>query len=239
MPPMTSRDARAMDAHATIRRDPTPMVRTATIVLIAALAAACGPRDRTAPPIVVQGAMEIEVRTLAKILDHPVEEHIEGWTFWKGTIDGYPVIVSKTLKGMTNAAAATALAAEHYHPSAIINQGTAGGHEPDLRVADIVVGVESVNLGSFKTGYRAAGRGSDFAEWVPLDLLRTDGSAGQDPQARRMRRFAGDERLIAAAKRAGPSYAKGRVVMGTIGSADVWNSEIDRIRRFHDDFGTT
>ena len=26
---------------------------------------------------------------------------------------------------------------------------------------------------------------------------------------------------------------------GVIGSSDVWNSEIDRIQRFHDTFGTT
>ena len=89
---------------------------------------------------------------------HATEEHVGGWTFWRGTIDGYPVVISKTLKGMENAAAATALAAERYHPVAIINQGTAGGHEPDLHVYDIVLGTEAVNLGSFKTGYRARRR---------------------------------------------------------------------------------
>ena len=53
---------------------------------------ATGPR-----PIVVQGAMAVEVRTLVAALEQPVEEHAQGWTFWRGTIDGYPVVVSKTL----------------------------------------------------------------------------------------------------------------------------------------------
>ncbi len=34
-------------------------------------------------------------------------------------------------------------------------------------------------------------------------------------------------------------YQKGRVVDGVIGSSDIWNSELDRIQRFHDAFGTT
>ena len=210
----------------------------ATVVTAAALLTACVARD-AARPVVVQGAMDVEIRKLADALENAAEEKIQGWTFWRGTIGGYPVVISKTLKGMSNAAAATSLAAERYHPIAIINQGTAGGHIPDLHVFDIVLGTESVNLGSFKTGYRARGDGSDFEGWVPLDLMRSEGSAGQDPNARTMRRFRGDEELLAAARSARSLYQKGRVVEGVIGSSEIWNSEIDRIQRFHDAFGTT
>jgi adenosylhomocysteine nucleosidase len=148
------------------------------------------------------------------------------------------VVISKTLKGMSNAAAATAIAAERYHPLAIINQGTAGGHEPGLHVFDIVLGIDAVNLGSFKTGSRARGQGSNVADWIPLDLMRSEGSAGQDPNARTMRRFHGDEGLLAAARSVRGLYQKGRVVEGVIGSSEIWNSEIDRIALFHDQFGT-
>ena len=191
------------------------------------------------PPIVVQGAMDVEITRLAGAIENAREEKVQGWTFWRGTVDGYPVVVSKTLKGMANAAAATALAAQLYHPAAIINQGTSGGHQPDLEVYDIVLGAESVNLGSFKTGYRPRGRGSELAEWVPLDLNRTEGSAGENPDAHRMRRFRGDEQLLSAAKSVRDRYQKGKIVEGVIGSADVWNSEIDRIDRFHREYGTT
>jgi adenosylhomocysteine nucleosidase len=173
------------------------------------------------------------------VLENVREEKVSGWTFWSGTLDGYPVVISKTLKGMSNAAAATALAAERYHPVAIINQGTAGGHVPDLHVYDIVLGTDAVNLGAFKTGYRARGQGSNFADWTPLDLMRSEGSAGEDPNARSMRRFRGDEGLLAAARNVRGQYRKGRVVEGVIGSSEIWNSEIDRIQRFHDQFGTT
>jgi adenosylhomocysteine nucleosidase len=69
--------------------------------------------------------------------------------------------------------------------------------------------------------------------------MRSEGSAGQDPNARTMRRFRGDEGLLAAARNARSLYQKGRVVEGVIGSSEIWNSEIDRIQRFHDTFGTT
>jgi adenosylhomocysteine nucleosidase len=223
------------------------MSRVIAALLAGALLTACETREAPAParaveaarPVVVQGAMDVEIKKLAGTLENVTEEKVRGWTFWKGTIDGYPVVVSKTLKGMSNAAAATALAAERYRPVAIINQGTAGGHEPSLRVYDIVLGTQAVNLGSFKTGYRARGRGSNFAEWAPLDLMRSEGSAGEDPSARTMRRFGGDEGLLTAARNVRGTYLKGRVVEGVIGSSEIWNSEIDRIQRFHDQFGTT
>ena len=208
------------------------------VLAAAGLLTACAARE-TARPIVVQGAMDVEIKALAASLQNAAEEHVSGWTFWRGTIEGYPVVISKTLKGMENAAAATALAAERYHPAAIINQGTAGGHVPELHVYDIVLGVHSVNIGSFKTGYRTEGNGSDFAEWNPLDLMRSEGSAGQDPNARTMRRFAGDAGLLTAARTARGQYRKGHVVDGVLGSSEVWNSEIDRIRVFRDRYGTS
>ena len=214
------------------------MPRLLSTLLAIALLTACSMGD-AARPIVVQGAMDVEITRLAGLLQNATEQRIEGWTFWSGTLDGHPVVVSKTLKGMENAAAATAIAAERFHPAAIINQGTAGGHDPQLHVYDIVLGTSAVNVGSFKTGYRAAGQGSDVTEWAPLDLMRSEGSAGQDPRARTMRLFRGDDGLLAAARRVRDQYRKGRVVDGVLASSDVWNSEIDRIERFHSQFGTT
>ena len=230
------------------------MTRTMRLLMLATLLASVVPAacDRRravdsagesasaqARPIVVQGAMDLEITKLAGALHDAREEKIGGWTFWSGTLDGYPVVISKTLKGMSNAAAATVLAAEHYHPAAIINQGTAGGHQPDLHVFDIVIGMESVNLAAFRTPYRPRGAGSIFADWHPLDLLRSEGSVSQDPSALTMHRFHADEGLLASARGVRDRYRRGHVVEGVIGSSDTWNSELDRIQRFHEAFGTT
>jgi adenosylhomocysteine nucleosidase len=222
------------------------IVRTA--LLIGMLLTGCsaqGQKTRTADstpelrPVIVQGAMDLEVKKFASRLDNVRLERVGGWTFWRGTLDGYPVIVSKTLKGVSNSAAATAIAAERYHPVAIINQGTAGGHVPELHVYDIVLGKYSVNLGAFKTAYRKPGEGSDLLGWKPLDLLASEGSAGEDPNEHTMRRFPGNEQLLAAAESVKHLYRKGRVVEGVIGSGEIWNSELDRIQWFHSQYGTT
>lgn len=216
-----------------------PAARLVVSCLIVALHTACAPVTTARGPVLIQGAMPVETDHLVAALANPAELHVQGWTFWTGTLDGHPVVVSKTQKGMANAAAATALAIERFTPSAIVNQGTAGGHDPALRVSDIVIGLASVNIGAFKTGTRALGEGSDFAGWHPLDLVRTEGSAGQDPAAWVMRRFPADTALVAAANAAKERYRSGRVVEGVIGSSDMWNSELDRIQRMHDEYGTS
>jgi adenosylhomocysteine nucleosidase len=190
-------------------------------------------------PVLVQGAMPSETDWLVSRLDDAHVETVGGWTFWRGRIDGHPVLISKTMKGEANVAAATAIAVEHFHPAAIINEGTAGGHDPQLHVYDIVLGAYAVNLGSFKTGHQDRGKGSNPLEWTPLDLLASEGSAGMDPNAQTMRRFPADEHLLAAAGSVKAAYRRGRVVEGVIGSSDMWNSELDRIEQMHRQYGTS
>ena len=72
---------------------------------------------------------------------------------------------------MANAAAATALAIERFEPHAVLNQGTSGGHAPDLHRGDIV---------NWGTGHqydrcaypeiRSAGAGMDWESAEPLGL---------------------------------------------------------------------
>jgi len=189
-----------------------------------------------AAPVIIQGAMPIEIESLRSRLHDGSVETIGGWTFWKGTFDGYPVVVSLTLRGMSNAAAATAIAVERYRPVAIINQGTSGGHDPALHVADIVIGTSAVNIGAFRSPFRALGRGSDPLDWMPLDLT-AEGSA-INATAHTPSRFQADSSLLDAARRVQSSYTKVRIVEGVIGSSDIWNDELDLIAKFHATFGT-
>jgi len=213
--------------------------RTALAIICFSSLAAAWPATAQPPasserPIVIQGAMDVETATLVSRLGDVRQERIGEWTFWRGAIDGYPVIVSKTLKGVSNAAAATTLAIERFHPAAIVNQGTAGGVDPALKLYDIVLGTSTLNVGAFRSPHRAAGAGSNPLDWIPLDLTARDGSAAS---ARMPARFLGDESLLAAARRVASRHPRGRVVEGVIGTSDVWNDELDRLARFRADFG--
>jgi adenosylhomocysteine nucleosidase len=186
-------------------------------------------------PIIIQGALPVESEKMASKLENKTIEEIGGWKFWKGTYNGYPMIISKTRMGMSNSAAATALAIERYKPIAIINQGTSGGHDPDLHVYDIVLGKYTTNIGAFRTPKQPVGGGSDSLTWVEaFDVLPTQES---NPEPIAIRKFEGDQELLMAAHKV--RYDKGDVVEGTIGSADVWNNELDRIQFFHQRYGTS
>lgn len=195
------------------------------------------PTINTAQPIVIQGALPIETEQLASKLNHVSTETIGGWKFWKGTYHGYPVIISKTRMGLSNSAAATAIAIERYNPVAIINQGTAGGHDPKLNVYDIVIGQYTTNIGTVKTPHRERRQGSNALEWnEAFDVFPEDES---NPEPIGIRKFTGDTELIHAAQNAKVNYNKGKVVEGTIGSADVWNNELDRIAFINKTYGTS
>jgi adenosylhomocysteine nucleosidase len=190
-------------------------------------------------PIMVQGPMPIEAEEFAQKLENVKEEKTGNFVFYIGTLEDYPVIVAKTGKGMENTAAATAIAIELYNPIAIINQGTSGGHDPDLNVFDIVLGERTVNIGALKTGNKEENEGIVPTEWIPMDLMASEGSAGEDPNAEKARYYEGDEDLLAAANAVKDTYTKGKIVEGTIGSADFWNNEVDRINWIHTNFGTS
>lgn len=194
--------------------------------------------EGAARPILIQGPMPIEAEKFAQRLEKVKVEKSGTFVFYKGMLNNYPVIVAKTGKGMENTAAATALAIEKYNPIAIINQGTSGGHDPSLNVFDIVLGKRTTNIGSLKTGNIEENQGMNPTIWKPMDLMASEGS-GSDANAEKVRYYEGDAGLLAAANAVKDKYTKGKVVEGTIGSADVWNNEVDRIKWFHTNYGTS
>ena len=92
---------------------------------------------------------------------------------------------------------------------------------------DIVLGKYTTNIGAFRTPRLPIGSGSNSLAWTEaFDVLPEDES---DPEPIAIRKFEGDQQLLIAAHKAKTFYSKGNVVEGTIGSADVWNNELDRI----------
>lgn len=183
--------------------------------------------------IVIQGALDSELQPLLEALENKEQIQIAAWTFWKGRIGGKSVVVSRTEVGPINAVAATTLAILNFRPQLIINQGTAGANDPELKVFDIVVGESTVDFGAYVSQHADAGQGIDSSRWSPLyHRLRIDGK-----ERLQFKSFPGDEEAIRLAL--STPYERGHVVKGVIGSAFEFNKEIDRLLWVRKTFGTS
>lgn len=181
--------------------------------------------------LLVQGAIEPELAPLLAALQGKQEVHIAAWTFWTGRIGAKSVVISRTEVGPINAAAATALGIDHFHPAAIINQGTSGAINPDLALWDTVIGEKTTDYGAFRAQHGDLGTGADPTRWTPLvHNLRLDGV-----KLTAFPTFPGDPQLMAAALRV--KYERGKVRTGNIGSAFQYNRELDRIQWLRRTYG--
>lgn len=186
-------------------------------------------------PIAVQGAMAVEVSEFLKAMGDYKEEKHGNYSFYIGEIEGIPVVVSQTEVGMVNAAASTTLLIEKYNPKVVINQGTAGGHDPNIHVFDTVIATEVINIGSFRSERMEDGQGMKPENWIHMATELKD----ENGETQNYSSLPSDPKLVEAAKNVADKYKHGNVVEGVIGSGDWWNREIDRIQWFHENFGTS
>jgi adenosylhomocysteine nucleosidase len=167
-------------------------------------------------PIIIQGAMDVEIDGYLSQIGRPEAAAVGGFSFYRGLFCGKDLIVCKTGIGIINAAAATAVGILTFYPGAVINQGTAGAHVPQLHIGDIVVGKECVNINDLTMPVRGAGEGSDPLKW--------------EFSKRSVRRSA-DPALLELFLRA--EYPGHRKVSGILGSGDLFSREADRIAWIH------
>jgi len=206
------------------------MLRRNFLSVCSALAA--GHADDPPELLLVQGAVDSELQPILNALEGRRTKQIAAWTFWEGTIGAKRVVVSRTEVGPINAVAATVLGIEHYQLSLVVNQGTAGAHNPALQVGDIVVGEKTVDYSAYTSDHRDAGTGIDPTRWVPdPHRLRLDGK-----QRTTFYTFSGDARAIEAAM--AMKNPHGRIRRGTIGSAPQYNRELDMIAGIRARYGT-
>ena len=190
------------------------------LVLPLMLFLACGQAET--PPLAVQGAVDSELGPLLEAIGNPPARKIGSWSFWEGKLGQRDVVISRTEVGMVNAAVATTLLIREYAPEVIINQGTAGGTHPDLDVGDIIIGATSVDYGAVRTPPRKEGEGIDIDAWqaIPRRLRLGDERVSFE-------RFESDPELVKIAQTI--PYEGGRLIVGSVGSADQFNREIDKL----------
>lgn len=173
-------------------------------------------------PILLQGAMELEITTLLAALTEVEEQSVGSFQFWQGKLGRRPVVLSQTGIGTAAAAAATALGCERFQPALVLNQGTAGGYTENLHPYDLVIG---------KTWYNANARfRARYGKTYFLDLVALEGESKE-------REFTGshpflnhsNQDLVAWLDRESLHYTRGRSMLGCIASGDQWNDEPDAI----------
>lgn len=168
-------------------------------------------------PIVIQGAMPVEVVYFVEKLSSVTLETRGNHKFYKGFYQEYPIIIAETQIGMVNSSISTTLACTHDTPSLIINQGIAGAHSPTLHVGDIVLGERAVAINSFEKPLLKSG--VDYKNWSATTFY------GDDTPRK------ADSEVLALFENA--TYEKGQKIQGVLGCGDVWNREWEFIHWLH------
>ena len=179
-------------------------------------------------PIAIIVAMKDEFNILKNKLENKKQIEINGFMFYEGTIDDYPIVICHCKIMTINATIATVLTIKKYNPIAIINQGTAGGHGKDIHTGDIIIGKKTLNIISSKTSYKKKGEGSNTLDWELVDFLEGEKDRTNYQLA--------DKRLIKLAQDI--EFSHGKVKTGVIGSGDIWDKEFDRITMLNEKYGT-
>lgn len=170
--------------------------------------------------IVLQGAMENEINLLVTLFGNGEWSTYNGYSFYETSLGKTRIVISLTQIGIINACISTMLAIEKYHPECVINQGTAGGHTRDMKVGDIVIGKSDVYINNMRSPLKGKDEGSNSLEWWPGKSRSFDINA--------------DKRLLELVKTV--PY-DGRVIIGKLGSGDLFSRETDRIDLMHSQLG--
>jgi len=91
------------------------------------------------------GAMAPEMALLEAALQEKQERTAAGMTFRTGTLSGRDVVILQCGVGKVNAAVGAALLIEWFHPTAVLNTGSAGGLLPNQTFGDTVVSTAVVH----------------------------------------------------------------------------------------------
>ena len=99
------------------------------------------------------GAMDEEIALLIENIEQKKYEKVAHCEFIQGQMCGIDVVLLKSGIGKVNAAMATTIMHERFHPEYVINTGSAGGYTSDLNVGDIVISEAVVQQDVDVTGF--------------------------------------------------------------------------------------
>jgi adenosylhomocysteine nucleosidase len=167
------------------------------------------------------GAMEDEVSLLRGSLENPETQKTGDFEFYTGTIEGKAAVLLRCGIGKVNAAVGCALLIHRYRPELVVNTGSAGGIDRDLKFGDAII--------------------SDGLLYHDVDITAFNYAPGQLPGQPQIFPVSGD--LIRRAEEA-IDELKGENILpgdfnhrrGLIGSGDIFMHDPERIARVRELF---
>lgn len=186
-------------------------------------------------PILIEGAMNIEIEKLVRALKKPTVYNFSNYLFVAGTYKDYPVVVLRTEQGLANAAASTVIGIKEFNPIAVINQGTAGAHVTNLHNDNIVIGETSVNIAAYRTEYTPEGAGIDMTK---QDMRGTFAYDETSKEFKLNTAYESDTKLLSIAESVADSHSEFTTLKGTISSADSWIELVDYMKFLNEKYGS-
>ncbi len=186
-------------------------------------------------PILLEGAMNIEIDKFVYALKNPVVYKILNYVYIAGTYKNYPVIVARTEQGMENSAAVTALAIENFNPIAVINQGTAGGHVAAAQINSVIIGDKYVNTSAYITERLPEGAG---VKVTPQEMRGTFAYDKAEKAFKLYQEYYPDPKLLKIAEEVAASNKNFVTLTGTISSANIWVNGLDHHTYLNETYGS-
>lgn len=162
------------------------------------------------------GAMNEEIIELKAVMKDIKEEKIGNLNFFTGKLENKDVVLVECGIGKVNAAICTTLLKEHFGISKLFFTGVAGGVDPRIDIADIVIGTDLIE--------------HDF------DCSAFGYELGKIPRMEEFK-FKCDEDLVKIAYDvAVDTFGKDRVWKGRIVSGDQFVASVEKIKWLKDTF---
>jgi len=167
------------------------------------------------------GAMEDELSFLCKAMGKFITQKTGVFEFITGKIENKDITVLRCGIGKVNAAVGCSILIQHFKPRYIINTGSAGGINPDLKVGDAIISTGLI--------------------YHDVDVTAFNYAPGQLPGQPQI--FPADEKLIKLAEDAVDELKREKTLpssfnyrRGLIGSGDVFMHDPERIAAMHSIF---
>lgn len=174
--------------------------------------------------VLIQGAMDIETDFLREQMKKLPEYELckeNGLEFHMADAGSKKLIVSTTGMGTVKAAMATTYALEKFHPTIVVNQGTAGAQTKELSVGDMILVESAVNINQMSMPKKELGEGSDPFSWE---------------KGSQTAYYDADKTLMELCSKI--EYTSGRMRKGRIATGDIFSRETDRIIWLEETYGT-